>query len=58
MAGETAKGLQDLKKPSFRLSDLVWIICFVGLAVLLIIAAIYLWETWQASPPSWRLLGR
>ena len=40
---------QDSERRKFRLSDLLWVICFAGLAILLIFAAISLWDTWKIS---------
>jgi len=49
---------KDSKERSFRLSDLFWVICFVGLAILVIFTGISLWETWQTSTLNRQFLGR
>jgi hypothetical protein len=54
----TAEAEKDPKKRPFRLSDLIGIICFLGLAGLLIYAAIALWDTWKISTLSRQFFGR
>jgi hypothetical protein len=54
----TAETEKDSKKRPFRLSDLIGIICFLGLAALLIYAAVSLWETWKISTLSRQFFGR